>query len=290
MLMKSLRPISVLAHHAVRQPRLIPARASPIIPAAIPTQTTAPVPQRRPFLQNALNADQNLTASRVLRFPSAVIYDIISDVGSYSQFLPYCQSSKVTKTSQPASDGKRYPEEATLVIGFNDTLREAFTSRIYCVPGRIVEATSGEAETALSGDDIRHHNPRPELQSDASRVDTIMRKLTTRWTLRPYHYKPPPAAAVHVDSTHKNHEETSGVPAQQWTEVHLTVNFQFRNPMYSVITSAAAPKVAEKMITAFEDRVRAVMQGPAAVSGQSARTPVNDGSLRDIGAKETIGG
>lgn len=220
-------------------------------------------------MSNPFNQNQTLTAQRTLRYPAGTIYSIISDVASYSQFVPYCQGSVVTKYSEPASDGKRYPEEAKLIIGFSDTISEEFTSRVYCVPERIVEAVSGNKLSTLTGDSIKHHSARPPADQDPSRKDTVMSSLLTRWTLKPYPYKAPPVGAVHPDSTHKNHEETNPVPGQEKTEVNLAIEFSFSNPLYAALSSAAAPKVAEKMIQAFENRVKAVLEGPAHAQGKT---------------------
>lgn len=190
-----------------------------------------------------------------------MVYDIISDVAAYSQFLPYCQGSIVTKYSNPAPDGKKYPEEAKLVIGFNDQISEEFTSRVYCVPGKVVEAVSGNMQSTLSGADIAHHSARPAADQDPSRTDTVMAHLLTRWTLKPYHYKPPPTSAIHKDDAHKNTAETNPVRSQDKTEVNLAIEFQFSNPMYAAVAGGVAPKVAEKMIEAFEKRVKEVMLG-----------------------------
>jgi coenzyme Q-binding protein COQ10 len=214
-------------------------------------------------MSNPFTPNQTLTASRTLRYPASVVYDIISDVDSYSKFLPFCQDSKVTKTSQPAKDGKSYPEEAKLQVGFSGGISEEFTSRIYCLPGRIVEAVSGNTNSTLPIGEVSHHNERPPADQDPSRKSTVMSQLLTRWTLKPYMYKPPPVAAVDKGSQHKNHEETNPVPGQEKTEVNLTIEYQFANPLYAALSSAAAPKVADKMIEAFENRVKAVLEGPA---------------------------
>jgi len=47
------------------------------------------------------------------------------------------------------------------------------------------------------------------------------------------------------------------------------VEFQFANPVYAALSSAAAPRVAEKMIDAFEKRVKAVMEGPGHAAAES---------------------
>lgn len=227
--------------------------------------------QRRTFLPNPFaSAPQTLVATRTLQYPAKTIYAIIVDVASYTTFLPYCQSSTVTKTSSPAAtDGKSYPEEAELVVGFSGLdVNETFTSRIYCVPHTIVEAVAGSAETTLRADEIAHHTPRPKaIDEDRSRQGAVLTHLLTRWTLRPFPYKPPPVSATHPGTTHKNQDETSELPAQEKTEVNLTIEYQFANPVYAALSSAAAPRVAEKMIEAFEKRVKSVVEGPASVSG-----------------------
>lgn len=234
---------------------------------AVPSLSTSS--QRRSFISNPFSGPQTLVASRTLQYPAKVIYDIISDVSSYSTFIPYCQSSTVTKRSEPAPNGKSYPEEAKLIVGYND-YSEAFVSRVYCVPESVVEAVSGLAKTSLKSNEIAHHNPRPAAEQDPSRKETVMTHLLTRWTLRSFPYKPPPTSATHPSTTHMNHKETSPIPGQEKTEIDLSIEYQFANPVYGMLGATAAPKVAEKMIEAFEKRVKAVVEGPANVEGSAS--------------------
>ncbi|KAK4615883.1 Coenzyme Q-binding protein coq10, mitochondrial [Fulvia fulva] len=266
--MKSIKPISSISSgllpSALRQPTTC--RAAFLANTSTRSTNHDRQAQHRTFVSNPFTQNQILTASRTLPYPSSLIYSIISDVSSYNQFVPYCQRSEVTKWSEPASDGKRYPEVAQLVIGFNDSISESFTSRLYCVPERIIEAVSGSSTGTLEkSPDAKHHSPRPSSDQDASRQNTVMSHLLTRWSLRPYPYKPPPTGAVHKEGVHKNHEETSPIPGQERTEVNLVVEYKFANPVYDALASTAANKVAEKMIEAFESRVRMVMEGPGTV-------------------------
>ncbi|TKA27778.1 hypothetical protein B0A50_04879 [Salinomyces thailandicus] len=265
--MQTVRPLARSFAQSSTRSAGPPCRAALL--AARTPQWTTPISHssRRNFVSNPFAGPQTLTASRTLQYPSKLIYAVISDVGSYSTFLPWCQGSVVSKTSQPAADGKTYPEEAKLVVGFNGDVSEEFTSRVYCLPGLVVEAVSGSAETTLGADEIPHHSARPaSVEEDASRKDTVMTHLLTRWTLKPYPYKPPPMSATHPDTTHKNHDETSDLLAQEKTEVNLNIEYQFANPVYGALSSAAAPKVAEKMIEAFEKRVKSVIEGPGTVA------------------------
>jgi len=259
--MQSVRPISTsLFHHTSTHAPLLSYRAAAARLAVQPSN------HRRTFLTNPFSGPQTLTAHRTLPYPRQIIYSIISDVDSYSTFLPYCRSSVVTKHSNSATaDGKSYPEEAQLVIGFNDDVSETFTSRVYCVPESVVEAVSGQTNTSLGAGEIEHHNVRPAAEQDPSRNATVLSHLLTRWRLHSYPYKPPPASATHPETTHKNHDETSPVPSQEKTEVNLDIEFQFANPVYAALSSAAAPKVAEKMIEAFEKRVKAVVEARSSV-------------------------
>lgn len=196
--------------------------------------------QQRTFLPNPFSSTQNLTASRVLPFPSKVIYSVITDVASYKHFIPYCLASEVLKYSNPTEDGRRWPEEAKLLIGFNGDVSESFWSRVYCVPETIVETVAGSTETSLQADQIKHHNPRLPAGQDPVRKGNVMKHLSTKWMLRPRH-------------------SPSG---QETTEIHLKIDYEFANPVYSALSAAASSRVADKMIEAFEKRVKAVT-GPS---------------------------
>ncbi|KAK5133646.1 hypothetical protein LTR08_007500 [Meristemomyces frigidus] len=244
--MQSLRPISsTLLQTATRIPTI----------SQFSCRTANRTTHRRTFLTNPFAGPQHLTASRTLDYPAKTIYAIIADINSYSTFLPYCQHSQVTKRSAPASDGNTYPEEAQLVVGFNGDVSETFTSRVYCVPETLVEAVSGQAQTALSPDDITHHSPRSS--SEASTKDTVMSRLVTRWTLLPFPHKPLPTA----EQADKNNSAESEPESIERTQVSLNIEYQFANPVYAALSSAAAPKVADKMIEAFENRVKSVVEG-----------------------------
>lgn len=262
--MKTLRPFStsILQQASRSQPRL----QCRLIRHVRPSNHDRQPRQRRTFLSNPLSSEpQTLTASRILPYPSKAIFAVISDVSSYANFVPYCRSSVVTKSSEPTEyDGKQYPEEAKLVVGFSNDIAEEFWSRVYCSPARgVVEAVSGASETSLDAADIEHHHARPSPDSDPSRRADVLSHLSTIWRLKGYPYKPPPASALEKDTVHKNHEESSPLQALDKTEVNLTIQFRFANPMYGALSQAAAPKVAEKMIEAFEGRVRKVVEGPA---------------------------
>ncbi|KAF1971505.1 hypothetical protein BU23DRAFT_536696 [Bimuria novae-zelandiae CBS 107.79] len=188
---------------------------------------------------NASSQPQTLTATRTLPYPAAPIYSIIADVQSYASFLPYCQSSTVTRWSAPDPTYTRaWPSEAKIVVGWG-SLTESFTSRVFCVPGRIVESIGGPTETDLPARDIAHHldGARDGDKSARGAGEGLMTHLRSRWTI----------------------EAVGG--QREKTEVRLALEFAFANPMYTALSAGAAPKVADIMIRAFEERVERLLEG-----------------------------
>lgn len=137
-------------------------------------------------------------------------------------------------------------------------MRESFYSRVYCVPGDfIVESVSGQTNTSLKPDQIKHHSTRDT--DDKARNATVLTELRSRWTLSPFPYKPGP-----LSTNERPQEVTPDIPARAQTEINLAIDYQFANPIYTTLSAAAAPKVAEKMIEAFEMRVKDILDRPAA--------------------------
>jgi coenzyme Q-binding protein COQ10 len=197
--------------------------------------------QRRTFLPNPFaaldtsSAPQTLTAHRVLPYPSAPLYSIIADVPSYVNFVPYCQSSDVTHWSEPDKVyGRRWPSEGRLTSGFGG-ITESFVSRVYCVPGKVLESVGGDTETSISNDLIAHHLEGSEPGGRKSSGDNgLLRHLRSKWTI-----------------------EDLG---KDKTGVSLALEFAFANPFYAALSGGVAPKVADAMIRAFERRVEEVLR------------------------------
>lgn len=140
-----------------------------------------------------------------------------------------------------------------MIVGVDwhgSSVREEFWSRIYCVPDSVVEAVSGKTETTLRESEMGHHNARPKGSEDMARRDGMLEHLLTRWTLRPLE---------------------KGRTGEEETEVNLRIEVQFANPIYAALSQAAVPRVAEKMIEAFERRVEGVV-GNGGEAELSSRT------------------
>ena len=205
----------------------------------------------RRFISLPGTEPQSITATRILPYKSSSLYTLVSDIDSYSSFIPYCLDSKVTKWSEPDKDGQRWPAQADLKVGWAG-LEETFTSRLFCVPGSVVEALGGEARTKLPKSDLAHHAATFDAPAKAN---NIFKSLSTQWTLKPFHYKPPTGQPQTDKAVH---------PSRDQTEVHLSIDFQFANPVYGALSGAVAPKLAGIMIEAFEVRARKLLDGPGA--------------------------
>ncbi|KAL2021516.1 hypothetical protein VTK56DRAFT_7149 [Thermocarpiscus australiensis] len=236
---------------------------------------------------------KTLRARRTLPYPPAQIYALIADIDAYSNFLPHCTHSRVTSWTTapspppPPSQGdkdkankndsntpRRYPCQADLTVGWGP-FTQTYTSRVYCVPGEVVEAVSGAAETSIPRDVLRrvgYDIPEPEGlgvgggggDGAASRhqkktkttttEDGIFESLVTRWTVRPT----AAAAAAVVGGSKKDAEEDSGGAARgkNWTEVTLSVTFRFANPALGFAVGQVADEMVDEMVKAFEARAR----------------------------------
>ncbi|KAF2630811.1 hypothetical protein BU25DRAFT_408086 [Macroventuria anomochaeta] len=226
---------------ATLEPLLRPALRPALRPVLRPALRLPRPTNTRHFLPNIFSSGasspeiQTLRASRTLPYPSAPIYSIIADVPSYSSFLPYCTRSTITHWSSPDSvTGRRWPSIGILTSGFGN-LTESFTSRVYCVPGRFVESVGGDTVTALPRDQIKHH-----LDGAASQAikkegsEGLLTHLRNTWTV----------------------EEVG----EKETRIELKLEFAFANPIYAALSAGAAPKVAEAMVKAFEERVGGLLR------------------------------
>lgn len=183
---------------------------------SIASSTSLRSAARRSFFDFPTSEVQHLSATRTLPHPRESLYALIADVDSYANFVPYCSVSRVTQWSPLDSEGRRYPTMADLHVGWGG-FSEVFTSRLQCVPGVSVEATSG---------------PRAAGESTAA-ASTVFKSLMTRWSLR-----------------------QASAQMQPSTEVHLDITYQFANPLYAAVSATVSDKLANVMIEAFEQRAK----------------------------------
>lgn len=132
--------------------------ANPPPPKTPPTRmllSRRPQLQRQPFrmvTRNFLPGLVNMASAqrkraeqwqRVLSVPRRVVYNVVADVDSYSDFLPWCVSSRVTKR-QPGPAGTEILE-TNIAVGFS--LKSAqFTSTVTLTPLQRVHAVCAKSE------------------------------------------------------------------------------------------------------------------------------------------------
>lgn len=77
------------------------------------------------------------------RYTRQQLYEVVSDVGSYPHFVPFCTGSRIiTRFLEPNSKGdaslQRMIMDAELTVGFL-ALKESYVSRVTCIPFESVE-------------------------------------------------------------------------------------------------------------------------------------------------------
>lgn len=248
-------------------------RPPPRVPLQQPNRlltTTACRPSNASWLLSALpnfspNPSQpptpkTLRARRLLPYPPQQIYALIADIDSYSRFLPHCTHSRVTRWTHPLpspthpSPGARHPALADLTVGWGP-FTQTYTSRVYCVPGSVVEAVSGRAGTSISADTLRSagyevdgtttSTARGEKDQSQEMAGGIFDSLVTRWTVQ--------SATI----GRMNNNSIAGVGGDgDWTEVTLSVTFAFANPALGFAVGQVADEKVSEMVEAFEGRAR----------------------------------
>ncbi|KAI1214924.1 dehydrase and lipid transport-domain-containing protein [Annulohypoxylon truncatum] len=249
---------------------LTPTRRLLSTPRTLQLQLQLP---RRTFITLPAPPPQTLTASRRLPYLHTQLYDLIADVDSYVTFLPYCQTSRVTHWTTPSSSSpspsqdpqdpqgpssRRWPTRADLTAGWGG-FQETYTSRLFCVPALgIVEAISGDARTLIPASELRKYglvdpgpspSPSPTSSPGSGEDDDggVFKSLVTRWTVTP------------ASSGRGGVGEES---AAGWSDVRLSIRYQFANPLYMAVSAAVADKVAPVMVEAFVERARRILGDP----------------------------
>lgn len=96
---------------------------------------------------------QSYTFKKHFPYPQKLVYEVVSSVDQYEQFIPFCMKSFVN-----AKDSNGDPTEAGLKVGFNE-FQEEFTCKLTCESPRLVAAESI--------------------------TNTLFKYLKTEWTIEP---------------------------------------------------------------------------------------------------------
>ncbi|PWN51891.1 hypothetical protein IE53DRAFT_385722 [Violaceomyces palustris] len=160
-----------------------------------------------------------------LNVPKDLLYEIVSDVQSYHQFIPYCRSSRVLgeeprfkrmrEQGLVPEDGATQVQLAELTVGFG-SFNESYTSEVRMKKSDWVVATSTP------------QNP-------------IFSHLRTEWSFEDL-------------SRHQG-----SLPSSPSTRIRFDIQFSFKNPLYASVAGQVLELMSTKMMDAFQQRVDQVI-------------------------------
>ncbi|KAF8605532.1 hypothetical protein BDV93DRAFT_438760 [Ceratobasidium sp. AG-I] len=169
---------------------------------------------------------------KILPYTQRQLYNLVADVNSYHNFLPFCTGSRVL-TPVPAGGfdvNEPYDVEAELSVGFMG-MTEAYTSMV-------------------------SFRPYEQVQAIASASTPLFKKLETTWR-----FQPASASSPHPSNSAPPPPPTSGEkdPAGENVDagptlLSIDLNYEFANPLHAAVSSAAFSRVSDMMVQAFERR------------------------------------
>ncbi|RIA88412.1 hypothetical protein C1645_826333 [Glomus cerebriforme] len=118
------------------------------------------VPQRTFF--NGLSFKKTYNGHKVIGYTQRQLYDVVSNIDEYKNFIPYCTHSIVVKTQNINNRNKKLT--AILGVGF-DGYDETYASEVICERPGFVRA-------------------------EAAPNESLFKQLSTVWELTPHHDSP----------------------------------------------------------------------------------------------------
>ena len=187
----------------------------------------------RAFLSGAAKAKPvSYVEKRVLRTSPMHLLNIISDVDSYSQFLPQCTHSRILRRS---NCGTMF--DATLTVGLPPLLSEEYVSRVKVdKEAMTVEARSIRSslfDSLKSRWKLRSVSPSQERQKQSSRGRSTLSDIT---------------------SSNLNSDIDGSEAEQEYCDVEFEVEIKASNPLIVGTLDEVLEEVAGKQVDAFERR------------------------------------
>lgn len=187
------------------------------------------------------------TVKQILVVPPRHLYNIIIDVNSYSEFLPFCKTSQILRTSDC---GTMF--DASLQIGFGSSgsdggnmFQEEYISRVTKKIQRMEEQQGSKNNNSLEW-----------VVKAKSIRSTLFHGLNSSWRLTEsksgnnggHHQHDEVPKLLEVD------ENTSSSIEYLHTKVEFEVEISVSNPLIAAALDGSLENVAKQQVAAFEKR------------------------------------
>ncbi|EIW82055.1 hypothetical protein CONPUDRAFT_53959 [Coniophora puteana RWD-64-598 SS2] len=168
------------------------------------------------------NEGQKYHERKMFPYKPKELYDVIANVSSYPQFVPYCTNSRILQ--QYKQNGETHMD-AELSVGFL-AFQESYVSKVICKPYESVEVFQATAASTM-----------------------LFNELKTIWRIQPTSTRSP-------GEMNNTPDHPTGVVDNEGgpTLVTLDLTFAFANPVYALASSTFFKQVSQQMVKAFEDR------------------------------------
>eukprot|EP01104_Vermistella_antarctica_P010294 TRINITY_DN2732_c1_g2_i1.p1 TRINITY_DN2732_c1_g2~~TRINITY_DN2732_c1_g2_i1.p1 ORF type:complete len:259 (-),score=61.87 TRINITY_DN2732_c1_g2_i1:190-966(-) len=186
--------------------------------------------------------------SAVFRYPASLVASVVSDVPRYSEFLPWCTRSAITRK---ISDSHY---EAELAIGFGG-VDVAYTSNVFLSPTGVMATVKGEDAMFEHLDNTWTFTPVPRKGGDSAHADP--NKNNTKNNKNNISSDGNSGGGSGNNSSRKD----TGAPTlveDGWCHVDFNLSYQFRSALYSQMASSHFQSVAESILESFQLRCQEV--------------------------------
>ncbi|KAF8231893.1 hypothetical protein L208DRAFT_1466937 [Tricholoma matsutake] len=164
---------------------------------------------------------QNYHERKIFPYKQKQLYDIVADVASYPQFVPFCTGSRLLRPASQRTQTAPFVMEAEMTVGFL-SFNESYVSQVTCHPHHSVEAV-------------------------ASSSTPLFKTLSTIWRFQPVSSQSPRA----LNDPLPAHDKCSHTHS---TLVTLDIAYAFANPLHATVSSTFFGQVSRLMVEAFERR------------------------------------
>ncbi|KAI0299106.1 dehydrase and lipid transport-domain-containing protein [Multifurca ochricompacta] len=187
---------------------------------------------------------QTYHEQKILPYSRKQLYAVVSDVGAYASFVPFCTHSHVLRTLvEPNVKGEEM--EAELTVAFL-AFTERYTSRVTCIPFESVRAVAVSSTPLFKTLETTWKFQPVSLPSTSTSTSTS---------------RSDDAVVIDTSSPQPSLVNTSVVVGPT-TLLSLDLSFAFSNPLHAAVSGTFFGKVSKLMVKAFEERCLKVYGPP----------------------------